>query len=103
MTVLPETNDVISSCTVVNQDKLIITYLKDVKDVCNIYSLYTGAPIEPRQLPLPMGSIIGSFSGRRKDKELFYSFSSFTTPGEIHRFDFDTNKDVVFRETKIQG
>ena len=68
-----------------------------------MHDLRTGKALTPNQLPLPLGSIIGSMSGRKEDKEMFYSFSSFTTPGMIYRFDFTTMTHSVFRETKVNG
>ncbi|KAJ3280149.1 hypothetical protein HK104_000871 [Borealophlyctis nickersoniae] len=101
--VIPESEDVLSHVSVVDDNKLVLIYLHDVKDVIRLHSLHTGAPLTPSELPLPLGSIVGSMSGRKEDKELFYSFSSFTTPGMIYRFDFATMTHSVFRQTKVNG
>ena len=50
-----------------------------------------------------MGSIIQSISGRREDSELFYSFSSFISPGIIYRYDFKTMYHSLYKETKVEG
>nr|KAG5701107.1 hypothetical protein BaRGS_002583 [Batillaria attramentaria] len=52
----------------VNDTKLVVCYLHDVKSELFIYDLATGT--RETQLPLDVGSIVG-YSGRRKDKELF--------------------------------
>jgi prolyl oligopeptidase len=57
----------------------------------------------PKELPLPMGSIVQSMSGRREDSELFYSFSSFISPGIIYRYDFKTLSHSVYKETQVEG
>ena len=61
--VIPETNDVISFMTVIDNDKLVVVYLKDVKNVARVYNLYSGSLVG--ELPLPTGSIISSMSGKR--------------------------------------
>ncbi|TPX57531.1 hypothetical protein PhCBS80983_g03787 [Powellomyces hirtus] len=101
--VIPESDDVLTSSRVVDNDKLITVYLHDVKHVARLHDLKTGKSLEPKELPLPLGPIIGSISGRKEDKEIFYSFSSFITPGSIYRFDLGTMKHTVFRETKVNG
>ncbi|TPX63319.1 hypothetical protein SpCBS45565_g06684 [Spizellomyces sp. 'palustris'] len=98
--VIPESEDVLSFNRVADEDKLILAYLHDVKHVVRLYSLKSGESLTPKELPLPLGSIIGSLTGRKEDKEIFYSFSSFTTPGMIYRFDFRTLKHSVFKETQ---
>jgi prolyl oligopeptidase PreP (S9A serine peptidase family) len=61
--VVPESKDVIEFLTVVDNDKLIICRLQDVKHAVNVYSLLTGELIGP--LFVPMGSIISSLTGRK--------------------------------------
>lgn len=99
--VIPETGDVISFISAVDNDKLVIARLQDVKHVTSVYSLYTGEKLY--DLPLPQGSMIGSMTGKRKQGFMFYSFSSFISPGITYRFDFDTAKHTVFRETQVKG
>jgi len=51
------------------------------------------------EIPLPgsgLGSV-GSLSGRVDEPELFYSFTSFTTPPTIFRHDLATGKSETFR------
>ncbi|KAJ3029317.1 hypothetical protein HDV00_009627 [Rhizophlyctis rosea] len=101
--IIPESKDVLNHVSVVDDNNLVLVYLHDVKDIVRLHDLRSGKPLTPDTLPLPLGSIIGSMTGRKGDKELFYSFSSFTTPGMIYRFDFTTMTHSVFRETKVNG
>ncbi len=68
-----------------------------------LYSLSKGKPIEPATLPLPEGAVIGSMAAKRSHHELFYSYSSFLTPGSILRFDLPTLTHSLYRETRVQG
>ncbi|PVD32016.1 hypothetical protein C0Q70_07442 [Pomacea canaliculata] len=86
----------------VNQTKLVVCYLRDVKSELFVHDLATGQ--REAQLPLDVGSIVG-FSGKRKDKEIFYHFMSFLTPGTIYHLDMQqgTYEPKVFREIRVTG
>jgi prolyl oligopeptidase len=99
--VIPESEDPINTAFVINQDKLVVSRLHNVKDVVKVYNLYTGE--ELYDLPLPMGSIISQITGERKDQVAFYSFSSFLSPGTNYTFDFTSNQHQLFRETTVHG
>ncbi|XP_058987085.1 prolyl endopeptidase-like [Musca domestica] len=100
-TLIPEhATDVLDAVRCVNEDKLIIHYLHDVKSVLQLHSLQSGELLHKFQLD--MGSIVG-LTGKRKSSELFYQFSSFLTPGIIYHYDFKWNNFTakVLREIKI--
>lgn len=66
-----------------------------------MHSLADGKVI--RSLPLEIGSIV-SFSGHKKESEIFYQFVNFVTPGTIYQYDF-AKPDVepsVYREVKLK-
>ena len=44
---------------------------------------------------------MSGFSGRQKDQETFYFFTSFTTPGTIYRYDMETGQSTIFREAVV--
>jgi prolyl oligopeptidase len=46
-----------------------------------------------------IGSADG-FGGKAKDKETFYSFTGFTTPTTIYRYDMTTGKSTSFGSRK---
>ena len=70
--------DVLDWASCVNDDKLILGYLHDVKSVLQVHSLADGKLI--RDFPLEIGQIV-AFSGHKKQSEIFYQFVSFLTPG----------------------
>lgn len=63
----------------VNQHHLVVNYVHDVKDVLQLCELSTGRLV--RDLPLDVGTVAG-VSCKKAHSELFYKFTSFTTPGD---------------------
>ena len=43
----------------------------------------------------------GGFGGKRKDKETFYSFTSFISPTTIYRYEPETGKSAIFKQPKV--
>lgn len=54
-----------------------------------------------RELKLPGIGTVGGFSGLRGAKETFYSFTGFTTPPIIYRYELATDAQTVFREAQV--
>ncbi len=54
-----------------------------------------------RELKLPGIGTVGGFSGLRGEKETFYSFTGFTTPPIIYRYELATDAQTVFREAQV--
>ncbi|KAJ6708660.1 PROLYL ENDOPEPTIDASE [Salix koriyanagi] len=101
--VIPESEkDVLESACAVDDDKMIVSYLSDVKHVLQIRDLKTGSLLH--QLPIDIGSITG-ISARRKDSTVFIEFTSFLTPRIIYQCNFDTGvPDLkIFREISVPG
>ncbi|KAJ8680862.1 hypothetical protein QAD02_016649 [Eretmocerus hayati] len=98
---VPEhSRNVLDWAVCVDQDKLVICYIEDVKNTLGIYSLETGKSI--RQLPLELGTVVG-FSGDKRYSEIFYQFKSFLTPGIIYRLDVKgSDEPKVYREIKVK-
>ncbi len=91
----------IAFAEVVDQNKIIITKLKDVKHVVTVHDLETGKYLY--DIPLPMGSMIYSLSCKKKDNYAFYNATSFLLPGVTYKFDFSTKEQIVFRQPDIKG
>jgi prolyl oligopeptidase len=97
-TIIPEAEDVIQSVSMVG-DRLIVSYLKDAKTVVKIHEL-TGKFV--RDLPLPGIGSAGGFGGKRLETETFYTFTSFTTPPSIYRYDMATGESKLYRSSKVK-
>ena len=94
---IPQAAETLTGVTTLN-NSFVCTYLKDARSVVKVFSL-DGKFLHEIELP-GIGSA-GGFGGKRKDTETFYSFTSFTTPGTIYRYDLVNRKSEVFRAPKV--
>jgi prolyl oligopeptidase len=92
--------DVLTDAAVLAENKLVLTYMHDVKDRMYIYEYSTGKFL--KELPLDIGSI-ETLSGRREDHECFFKFVSFLNPGIIYRYDFKNDLLTEYRKTQVNG
>ncbi|KAI8837115.1 prolyl oligopeptidase [Chytriomyces cf. hyalinus JEL632] len=99
--VIPEFENALDFTHVVDGNKLILVYLKDVKHVMKVHDLSTGVFLQ--DIELPTGSIIKGLTGSKSRSEMFYAFQSHISPGIIRRYDFATKEDSVFSEAIVEG
>jgi prolyl oligopeptidase len=95
--VVPEGKEALQTTSFVD-NKFILNYLKDAYTQVRIYDT-AGKLVNELAFP-GIGSAEG-FSGKATDKETFYSFTGFTTPTTIYRYDMTTGKSSVFRQPKV--
>lgn len=100
MNVVPEhPNYVLNRAFCVDGDKLLLIYLKDVKQAIEIRQLSDGKLI--REFNIPIGCIT-DVKAERESSELFFYFESFLTPGIIYHFDFKTMSELRrYKEIKL--
>ncbi|HET9766617.1 MAG TPA: prolyl oligopeptidase family serine peptidase [Thermoanaerobaculia bacterium] len=89
--------DVVESASLVG-NRLVARYLKDARSEVKVYSL---AGALERTVELPGIGTAGGFGGHADDPETFYSYSSFTTPPTIYRFDVATGASTAFKQAKV--
>lgn len=94
---IPESQDTLQGATAVGEH-FIGRYLKDACSAVRVFDL-EGKHVRDVKLP-DLGSV-GGFGGKRGDSETFYSFTSYTVPGSIYRYDVATGQSTVFREPKV--
>uniref|UniRef100_A0A8C1IYY1 Prolyl endopeptidase n=1 Tax=Cyprinus carpio TaxID=7962 RepID=A0A8C1IYY1_CYPCA len=94
--------DVIVFATCTYSRFLFVCFLHDVKNVLKMFHLSSGEEIHT--FPLDVGSIVG-FTGRKKDSEIFYSFTSFLSPAIIYHCDLTQEplQPHIFREVTVKG
>lgn len=95
--IIPQTTDTLQSVSTVG-NKFTLNYLKDAHTVIKVHDL-TGMHIRDVELP-GIGSA-GGFGGRRHETETFYSYTSFTYPGTIFRYDMESGVSKVFRQPRV--
>ena len=94
--VVPEGESVLTDVTFA-ADRMILQYSKDN---CNQMYTYTTDGKRIGEIKLPtFGST--SASGMRGQKEVFYSFTSYTMPNTIYSYDLNTDKSTVWAAPKI--
>jgi prolyl oligopeptidase len=95
--VIAESDNVLSSIMFAG-GKMIAIYMKDASDHAYVLDLQGKEEFE---VVLPtFGSV--SFSGDKDDKEIFYSFTSFTFPNTIYKFDIEGNKSEKYLAPQIK-
>ncbi|QSV62846.1 MAG: S9 family peptidase [Dolichospermum sp. DL01] len=95
--IIPQAVETLESVGILN-NQFVADYLQDAHSQIKIFDL-KGNFIREVELP-GIGSASG-FGGKRHDTETFYSFTSFTTPGTIYRYDMKTGKSKIFRQPKV--
>jgi prolyl oligopeptidase len=78
--------------------QLIVTTLKDAHAAVAAYDL-KGEKLRDVGLP-GLGTIFG-FGGGPDDKETFYAFTSFTTPGSIYRYNLATGASTPWKAPSV--
>ncbi len=95
--IIPEKPEVLQSISLIG-GKIVANYMKDVSSKAYIYNM-DGKFV--RELPLPgIGSMSG-MRGKKEDNIAFYSFTSFTFPATIYKFDMETKTSEVYRSPEI--
>ncbi len=79
-------------------DLLHCVYLKDAKSEIKVFDL-KGKFVRDVQLP-GIGSA-GGFGGKKHETETFYSFTSFTAPPTIYRYDTRSGQSSVFKQARV--
>ena len=97
--IIPPKADTIDSIAVAG-GKVIATYMKDVASRAYVHNLE--GTLE-NEIELPGLGSAGGFGGNMDDASLFYTFTSFTYPTSIFRYDVAARKSAMFRAPEIPG
>ena len=97
-TIIPESKEVMQSVSLVGE-KLFVTYLKDATSKVSVFDT-NGKYLYDVKLP-GVGTCSG-FGGKKDDNETFYTFTSFTYPPTIYKYDIKNNKSELFRKAEVK-
>jgi prolyl oligopeptidase len=95
--VIPQAAETLEGIGLLN-NQVVADYLKDARSSIKIFNL-DGSFV--REVELPGIGSAGGFGGKRYDTETFYSFTSFTTPATIYRYDMVSGESTSFRQPKV--
>lgn len=96
-TIVPQSDNVMEGVSSVG-GRLIVTYMKDAASQVVVYD-QNGKQLNSVTLP-GIGTVSG-FNGDKEDKEVFFTFTSFTYPPTIFRYEVPSNKVTQFRKTEV--
>jgi prolyl oligopeptidase len=94
---IPETENVLN--TSVSGKKIFANYMVDVKTQVKQYDL-TGK-LE-RDIELPGIGTAGGFGGKETDQDVYYTFTSFTYPSTIFKYNIASGQSALYQKPKVQ-
>jgi len=94
----PESKDKLEAVSSVGEH-FVALYLHDAHSIVKLFKFDGSADGE---IKLPGLGTAAGFTGKRKDRETFYSFASFATPTEIFRYDFDKRASELLFKPKVK-
>ena len=95
--VIPETEHVIRGVSMVGHH-IVVDRLEDAKSAVKVYTT-EGAFVRDVELP-GIGTAYG-FGGRSEDEETFYSFTGFTEPTSIYRYNVASGKSELWKASEV--
>lgn len=96
---IPQQEGVMVGTEIADRNKIILTCDRDASQHLYIYNI-DGTFV--REITLPTYGSVGT-STSSKSSEMFYSFTSFTYPAVIYRYDIETDKSEIYKSTELPG
>jgi len=97
-TVIPEKPEVLAGAATAG-GQLFVHYLKDANTKVYQHGL-DGKLV--REIALPALGTAGGFDGWKDDTTIFYTFTSFTFPATIYKYDIAAGTSQVFRKPEVK-
>ena len=95
--VIPETENVLTVST--GGGYIFAKYMKDAVTSVKQFD-FDGKLI--RTIDLPGIGTAGGFGGKETEKDLYFSFTNYITPGTIYKFNADSGKSEVYQKPKVK-
>ena len=93
---IPETENVLSPST--GGGNIFANYMVDAVSKVLQYD-YDGKLI--REVELPGVGTAGGFGTKKEEKELYYSFTNYVTPGSIYKYDIEKGVSELYKKPSI--
>jgi prolyl oligopeptidase len=93
---IPETENVLSPST--GSGYFFAEYMVDAVSQVKQYD-YSGELV--RQVELPGAGSVGGFGGKKEAEELYFSFTNYTTPGTIYKYNPESGTYEVYQKPAI--
>ena len=95
---IPEATETLESASRVG-DRLLARYLRDAQTLVKVFAL-DGTFLS--EIALPGIGTASGFGGERTDAATYYSFTSFTTPASIWRYDLASGESSLWRAPDVR-
>jgi prolyl oligopeptidase len=96
--IIPEKNILLQNVYATG-GKLFAEYLKDATS--RIYQFNRAGSLE-REVQMPGYGTVAGFIGEKDDQQVFYSFTSFTTPATIYKYDIASGKSEIYKKPEVK-
>ena len=93
---IPETENVLSPST--GGGYIFAEYMQDAVSNIKQYD-YEGKLV--REVELPGVGTAGGLGGEKEEKELYYTFTNYVTPGSIYKYDVETGVSELYNTPKV--
>ena len=95
--IVPEASEAMDGAGYVG-GRLVVQYIKDASSTVRVFKR---DGTRERDVELPGLGSVGGFGGHEDRTETFYSFTGFTDPGAIYRYDLATGESTLFRRPEV--
>ncbi|WP_349316997.1 prolyl oligopeptidase family serine peptidase [Chitinophaga sp. MM2321] len=97
-TIVPEKKDALQDVGNAG-GKLFLSYLKDA--ATKVYQYDYSGQLE-HEITLPGIGTAGGFNGKKEDKELFYTYTSFVVPPAVYKYEIGSGTSTLFNKAEVK-
>lgn len=97
-TIIPDQGFLMEGAAITG-NKIFVRYLKDVTS--QVFQYNMNGKME-HEIKMPSLGTVAGFAGNRDEQELFFTFTSFTFPPAIYRYDIATGETSPFKTSDVK-
>ena len=97
-TLVPEKKEALQGAGVAG-GKLFLSYLENAST--KVYQYDYKGRLE-HEVKLPGIGTAGGFGGKKEDRELFYTYTSFVTPPAVYKYDIGSGRSVLYNKAAVK-